>query len=235
MTVTEIGHYAPQIHIVVCLILMAGLARPTQQKPNTWHMSLFIVATLSLVNAVAAPLYEAFTSAAYLESIGGSFDNVRTDAYRKWLMGFARVYSFLAILDLLTFALVRRYSQRGRSAIALLMAGFAIVQLMTAVKILSGLIITGDSVSIFYPFFAWLNLQPAINYVYSNYDGLIFYLNVIQIAILTIGAGNGFNINRVGGFISRSLPLGSPGVYINRFSNWCGLVRYRGSNERSQT
>ena len=235
MTIVEIGHYAPQIHILVCFLLMIGLSLPTVRKPTTWHMTLFIVGAMSAVHVLSGYLYADLVSYEALERAGGSFDDLKSKAYRAWKMDYARVYSLLGALDLLTFALLRRFSQRGRRTIAILMASFAIINLLTSIKIISGLIVSGGDTFVFITFFRWLDLHSAIYYVYSNYDALILYLNVIQIAILTIGVHGDWNSRNIRSFARGVIFSGRSGNIIANIGHMCNLLKFKGYNKGRKT
>jgi len=231
MNIVDLGHYAPKIHIALCFILIIGLSLPTIRKPNTWHMTLFIVASMSAINWFASYMYADLISYEALEKAGGSFDDLKSKAYRAWKMDYARVYSFLGALDLLTFALVRRFSQRGRRTIAILMASFAIIHLLTSIKLVSGIIVSGGDTFLFISFFRWLDLHSTIYYVYSNYDALILYLNVIQIAILMIGVRGEWNSTNIGRFASGVIFSGRSGNLINNIWHMCNLLKYQSHNK----
>jgi len=235
MELYDISQYAPQALVVVCLVMMSGLSLPTYQRPNTWHMTLFIVAVFSLLNAFFMPLYEYFTSTETLRGMGGSLKDRSTEAYKAWTMGFAHIYAFSAALAILMCMLVRRFSQRGRGSIAVLMAAFGGVHVINALKVMSGIAVTSDGDFMFLPFFQWFDILTFVNYVYSNHSGLLFYLSVIQIAVLIIGASGGWHRDNVNRFFKGVLSFVSNTPRIARIRTLCALARYHGPDKRAQT
>ncbi len=205
MTVFDISQYAPHALALLCLVGALGLPGPTVQKPNTWHMTLFIVFAFSLFNILMAPIYSYFMS-----------DTVPLEF-------FAYIYGFFGLLDYLTFKLVWRFSQKGRTSIALLMAGFILVNVMVITDIVA-------YIHLDYSLGAFSSLLIATDAVYSNYTWLIAMLNIAQFAVL-FGGLNGWsrgNITR--NLLSISSAGPNTGDVRTRIAGLC----YRGSNKGAQ-
>ncbi|MBL4752030.1 MAG: hypothetical protein JKY52_00310 [Flavobacteriales bacterium] len=197
MTLFDIAQYAPHALLVLCCVGMAGLPGPTLQKPNTWHMTMIIIAGFSAFNMGAAHVYGYFMGQEYGDSLYSEYG--LKEGYNLWQMTFAYIYSFLAFLELATFKMVRKYSQKGRTSIAFLMAAFISVNLATIVSLLAR-ITKVDTIEVFS-----FNILSATNSIYSNYEQSILFLNILQILVL-LGACSGWSrgdaSRNIRGFVS---------------------------------
>ncbi len=228
MTIYDITQYAPHALAALCFVAMLGLTGPTVQKPSTWHMSLFIIMAFSVFNILMYPIYDYFMSSERLAELGGSFEDRKSAAYKMWIIGYAYMYSFFAALDFFTAKLIRRFSQKGRAAIAIVMAGFIFVNVMTVTDILT------TSVGIYDLNLLSFNVLNATDSIYRNYVELIAYLNIAQIVIL-MGSFREWRSGNVSKLFSGILSFvrgrrDFSGVHI-RFADLC----YRGHNQRQQT
>ena len=160
MNLFDIAQYAPHALMMLCCVGMAGLPGPTKQKPNTWHMTMLIIAGFSAFNLAMNPIYDYFMAEEYGTYLAKEYG---ADAgFNMWMMVFAYIYSFLAFLELATFKMVRKYSQKGRTAIAFLMAGFMSINLATIVSLLAR-ITNVDTIDFF-----GFNVLSATNSIYYN-------------------------------------------------------------------
>lgn len=184
MNLIDIAQYAPHALLVLCCVGMAGLPGPTLQKPNTWHMTMFIIAGFSAFNIGMNPIYDYFHAESYYWQLVA--EHGKDAAYNMWLMVFAYIYYFLTALDLATFWMVRKFSQKGRAAIAFLMAGFMLVNIATVSSILAQ--IEGISTISFFGF----NILNATNGIYFSYEKCILFFNVLEAGVL-LGAYRGWS------------------------------------------
>ena len=210
MTVYDISQYAPHALALLCLVGALGLPGPTVQNPNTWHMTLFIVFALSLFNILMAPIYDFFMSTDRLAEVGDT----------AWRVGFAYIYGFFGFLDYVTFKLVWRFSQKGRAAIARLMAGFILVNVMAITDIIAYIYLD-------YSLGAFSSLLIATDAVYSNYTWLIAMLNIAQFAVLFGGLDGWSRSNITRNVLSIGGTSPNTGDVRARIASLC----YRGSGK----
>ncbi len=225
MTIYDITQYAPHVLAALCFVAMIGLKGPTVQKPSTWHTTLFIVMAFSMFNILMTPFYDYFMSSDRLAELGGSFEDMDSRAYKIWMMGHAYVYSFVAGLDFFTAILIRKFAQRGRRAIALVMAGFIFVNVMTLTEILTA------SIGLSELNMLGLNVSNLIHNIYNVYAELIAGMNILQATII-IGAFSEWNIRNISNLFRGVLSFmrgddNTGGVHI-RVSDLC----YHGPSER---
>lgn len=172
------GDYAPTVLVLLCLVLLFGLPGPTVQKPNTWHMTLLIILVFSAVNAFLMPVYHYFMSEQRLIEMGGNINEKQTEAYHAWMMGFAYIRSWLAGLDFFSGILIIAFAQRGQKIMAIVFAAAILANLLTVADILA------TRVQVYEIPILGFNVLKLTDSVYSEYQSLIFYINLAQIGAL---------------------------------------------------
>ncbi len=212
------GDYAPIALVILCLVLLFGIDRPTVNKPNTWHMALLIILAFSAINAFMMPVYSYFMSVDRLTEMGGDVEHQQTAAYHAWMMGYAYVRSWFAGLELLSAMLIIMFSRRGQWAMALVFAAAIFANTMTVADILA------TRVQVYELSILGFNVLSLTDSVYSNYQEWIFYINVSQIAAL-LGAFGGWSRRNITNNASAIVAMGRADTGFAGVRNIIDLVR----------